>query len=337
MKKWKKFTRRPRGDDVQRTPEESPVALSIDEEQAATQSTFARPTSSNVADVFPEGIIELHACDNPIVDVCFVHGLTGDREETWTAKGQEKSWPQLLLPAHLKQARILSWGYDAYVMRRSVASSNRLIDHATNLLNDLTTDRSVNNASTRSLIFVAHSLGGLVCKQAILISKDNPEPHLKGLFQYTKAIAFMGTPHTGSWMASWARMPASILGILKSANKSLLSVLQIDDQLLESIQIGFLSLVRDLRDNQNRRLEVTCFFEELGMPTVGIVVSKESATFAGYNPVSIHANHSDMVKFAVSNDNGFIRVLGELRRWESELRYSLQGRVITMSGIEAAN
>ncbi|KAK4985879.1 hypothetical protein LTR50_005668 [Elasticomyces elasticus] len=321
-----------RGGKVQRTPQEPPAALPTGEEQAATQSTSTKPTSSNVPTVFPEGIIELHACDNPIVDVCFVHGLTGDREETWTAKGQEKSWPQLLLPARLERARILSWGYDA-----SVASSNRLIDHATNLLNDLTTDRSVKNASTRSLMFVAHSLGGLVCKQAILISKDNPEPHLKGLFQYTKAIAFMGTPHTGSWMAKWAKMPATIFGVLKSANKSLLSVLQTDDQLLESIQIGFLSLVRDLRDNQNRRLEVTCFFEELGMPTVGTVVSKESATFAGYNPISIHANHSDMVKFAVDDDNGFRRVLGELRRWESELRYSLQGRVMTMSGIEAAN
>lgn len=106
----------------------------------------------------------------------------------------------------------------------------------------------------------------------------------------------------------------------------LLSVLQTDSQLLESIQVAFLNVVRDLRDNNSRRLEVTCFFEELGMPMVGKVVSKESATFPGYNPRSIHANHSDMVRFATPDDSGFKRVMGELVRWESELRYSSMPR-----------
>ena len=31
---------------------------------------------------FPEGIQELYRCDDAVVDICFVHGLTGDREET---------------------------------------------------------------------------------------------------------------------------------------------------------------------------------------------------------------------------------------------------------------
>src|SRR4051812_23148703 len=71
-----------------------------------------------------------------------------------------------------------------------------------------------------------------------------------------------------------------------------------------------------------KQLEVTCFFEELPLPVVGKVVSKESATFAGYNPISIHANHGDMVRFATAEETGFKRVLGELTRWETELRSS---------------
>lgn len=266
----KKLAARFRGSPAQRSSAQQPASPSTSGTQAATQSSSSGvSTLIDVATLFPEGIIELHPCDDAVVDICFVHGLTGDREETWTAKGHEKSWPQLLLPTRLKRARILAWGYDAYVVRRRVASSNRLVDHATNLVNDLTTDRSVHDASTRSLIFVAHSLGGLVCKKAIHISKDNPEPHLRAIFQYTKAIAFMGTPHTGSWMADWAKIPASMLGVVKSVNTPLLSVLQTEDQQLESIQIDFLSMIRDLRDNHHRRVEVTCFFEELGMPTVG--------------------------------------------------------------------
>jgi protein SERAC1 len=279
---------------------------------------------------FPDGLRVLHDSGDATVDICFVHGLTGNRDTTWTAKGQSQPWPQTLLAPQLSSARILSYGYDAYVVKTSVASSNRLIDHASNLLNDLTTDRASHDAADRPLIFVAHSLGGLVCKEAILQSRNNPESHLKKTFECTKGIIFMGTPHAGSWIANWATLPASALGIVKSTNKTLLKILQTDDQLLESVQVRFLAMIRDLREN-NRRLEVTCFFEELPLPVVGKVVSKESATFPGYNPISIHANHSDMVRFASPDETGYKRVLGELTRWTTELRSSTQSERSTFT------
>jgi protein SERAC1 len=202
----------------------------------------------------------------------------------------------------------------------AVASSNRLIDHATNLLNDLTTDRACCNALARPLIFVAHSLGGLVSKEAILLSRNNPGAHLRDIFECTKGIVFMGTPHRGSWIADWAKIPASALDLVKCTNKSLLKILETDDQLLESIQIRFWSTIRELRED-GRPIEVTCFFEELPLPVVGKVVSRESATLECYNMISIHANHRDMVKFSSAEDNGFKRLLGELIRWESQIRY----------------
>jgi hypothetical protein len=123
----------------------------------------------------------LHDCPDATVDICFIHGLTGNRESTWTADGQSTPWPKTLLPPKLNNARILTYGYDAYIVRKGVAGLNRLIDHAANLLHDLTTDRSSSNASSRPLIFVAHSLGSLVCKKAILLSRNNPEAHLCGI------------------------------------------------------------------------------------------------------------------------------------------------------------
>ena len=199
-------------------------------------------------------------------------------------------------------------------MRKSVVGPNCLIDHATNFLNDLTTDRARHNASSRALIFVAHSMGGLICKKAILLSRNNPEAHLQGIFNCTKGIVFMGTPHKGSWMANWAKIPAGAFGLVKSANKSLLKELETDDQLLETIQVDLWSMVQELREN-GRHVEVTCFFEELPLPVAGKIVSKESATLEGYSSFSIHANHSDMVKFDSANENGFKRLLGELMRW----------------------
>ncbi|CAH0053253.1 unnamed protein product [Clonostachys solani] len=237
---------------------------------------------------------------------------------TWTADGRTESWPKTLLPDKITRARILTYGYDAYVVSKSVAGSNRLIDHATNLVTDLTTERAGCGASSRPLIFVAHSLGGLVCKEAILISRNNPERRRQDIFLNLKGIIFMGTPHKGAWMADWANMPASALGLFKSTNKSLLQILETNNQMLESIQRKFLALLREQRE-EGRQLEVRCFFEELPLSVVGKVVSKESATLEGYDPISIHANHRDMVKFFSAEENGFKRLVGELLVLEHEI------------------
>ncbi|KAH8747989.1 hypothetical protein F5883DRAFT_697833, partial [Diaporthe sp. PMI_573] len=160
------------------------------------------PSESAPVPTFPDGVKVLHDCPDATVDICFVHGLTGDRDSTWTAYGQSTPWPKTLLPSELHGARILTHGYDAYIARRRVALSNRLIDLATNLLMNLTTNGAHYDASSRLLVFVAHSLGGLVYKEAILLSRDHPKTHLRGLFDCTKGIIFMGTPYKGAWMAN---------------------------------------------------------------------------------------------------------------------------------------
>ncbi|KAI1277759.1 hypothetical protein F5Y07DRAFT_398312 [Xylaria sp. FL0933] len=239
---------------------------------------------------FPDGIKVWIDCADATIDICFVHGLTGDRDKTWTAHAQSTPWPKTLLPAKLPKARLLTYGVSC-------------------------------NAFSRPLIFVAHSLGGLVCKEALLRSRNAPEPHLRGIFDYAAGIAFMGTPHRGSWMADWARIPASALGCIKSTNKSLLDVLHTNDQLLESIQIRFWEMVRKLREGvraEPRRFEVSCFFEELPLPVVGPVVSKTSATLEGYTAVGIRADNRDMARFGSAEEIGFQRLLGELTRWQEQ-------------------
>ena len=133
-------------------------------------------------------------------------------------------------------------------------------------------------------------------------------------------IAFLGTPHGGSDLASWASIPAKALGVVKSTNTDLLSVLQTSSEVLYRIQNDFLSMIRDLRE-QGRYLKITCFWESLPMPVVGRLVPRPSASLAGYNTISIHANHRDMAKFGIAEDPGFISVLGELKRWVREAEY----------------
>ena len=76
----------------------------------------------------------------------FVHGLTGDREKTWTAKNAAAPWPQSLLPSKIPNARVLTFGYDAYVADwKGVVSNSRIGNHAMNLLTSVATYREDDN------------------------------------------------------------------------------------------------------------------------------------------------------------------------------------------------
>ncbi|KAI1016048.1 hypothetical protein LB504_009199 [Fusarium proliferatum] len=268
-----------------------------------TSNTVAAPETTR--NDFPDGVKIWHSPEDAELDICFIHG-------------QSNPWPAELLRPRLSKARLLTYGYDAYVLKKSVSSTNRLIDHANNLLHDLAAERASSGILNRPLIFVVHSFGGIVCKTALIISRQSTESHLGQIFNCTRGIAFLGTPHRGSWAADWAKIPAWALGQVKSTNRNILDILQINNQYLEFIQTSFLSMLRDL-DKQGRPLQIACFFEELPMPGIGTIVSKESASLEGYSVFSIHANHSDMAKFGSAEESGFKRLLGELVRWDAML------------------
>jgi protein SERAC1 len=97
--------------------------------------------------------------------IVFVHGLTGNRENTW-AHPNGVLWPRDLLPEDLPSARIMTFGYDADVVGLiKTAGSNTLRDHGKSLATDVAMLRARSGSENRPLIFVAHSLGGLVVEQ----------------------------------------------------------------------------------------------------------------------------------------------------------------------------
>jgi protein SERAC1 len=124
-----------------------------------------------------------------------VHGLTGSRLTTWTYESNNKSgrsdkpWPELFLKDDIPNARILTFGYDANVVNfLSAASQNRIREHASSLnatlsdLRDGTETVSILPAAkvykftnfeltqnNRPIIMVAHSLGGILCKEVFIV------------------------------------------------------------------------------------------------------------------------------------------------------------------------
>jgi protein SERAC1 len=202
--------------------------------------------------------------------------------------------------------------------------------------------------ASRPLIFIAHSLGGLVCQdvsgslfigfaccrtlqlnqssiQALLASRSSPDSHLRHIYTSTIAIAFLGTPHSGVSLASVASKMARLVSPTTPHNTNLriLGVLEKDSEVLARIQDDFRGLLRARNETEGkgRRLDITCFYEELEMPGLGdIVVPIDSAVIPGYNHIGIHAHHRDIARFSDENALGFRGVVGEIQRWMEPLR-----------------
>ena len=115
------------------------------------------------------GLIELYpGGKEPVLDIVFVHGLTGNAFKTWFDEKSGTHWPSDLLSKDFPDARIFTWGYDANVAGfLQQAGGSRITNHAETLVSDIVGERSSNNVKERPIIFVSHSLGGLVVANAL--------------------------------------------------------------------------------------------------------------------------------------------------------------------------
>ncbi|RKL51181.1 hypothetical protein BFJ72_g634 [Fusarium proliferatum] len=276
-------------------------------------------TSSSTTQAPSEGIITLHDDPSAVADICFVHGLMGDRVGTWTAEGESEPWPKTLLPALLGKVRILTYGYNGDALSNSPRTGQSPADRAANnLLIDLTMERIAGNASSRPLILVAHSLGGIICKRAVLMSYDNANSHLQGVYMSLKAIMFIGTPHKGFQTFGWASILTSLLGISATPKDYHLSDLDSYSMLPEVTQERFKALIKDQRD-RDRPIVTQSFFEEAPTNKLGLIVPKESATLLGNEPIPINSSHREMVRFKSVHDAGFQKIVNVLQLWLSEI------------------
>ena len=82
---------------------------------------------------------------------------------TWTAENG-KLWLRDFLPSQLPSARIMSFGYNSDTfLSKAVAD---IEDVASMLLNGLGLSRNLPEEKKRPIVFISHSLGGIVVKKA---------------------------------------------------------------------------------------------------------------------------------------------------------------------------
>ncbi|KAJ4132375.1 hypothetical protein NW754_015190 [Fusarium falciforme] len=270
------------------------------------------------------GLRTCHDSEDAVADVVFVHGLTGDRETTWTDSSSRVFWPAQFLKNDVPKTRIVTFGYDADVVHFwAMASQNRIRNHALNLVNALAQLRERTETEARPILFVTHSLGGLVFEDAMVASRNSAEAHLQRISASTYGVCFLGTPHCGSILANWASVVGKMTKIVKNTNTSILQVLRPESEVLARIQTDFHNMVRSRQDQGQPALRITCFYEELPVRNVGEIVPKHYAILPAYNSKGIHDNHMGMTKFSTAQDQGYLDISTEIWRWARQIQRSL--------------
>ncbi|XP_020591280.1 uncharacterized protein LOC110032106 [Phalaenopsis equestris] len=218
------------------------------------ESSFSAASSSGDAD----GYCSNQSCENsgcvsradvashgesPLIDVVFVHGLRGGPFKSWrmaddkvstTSKaglvehidreaGKEGTfWPGEWLSADFPQARLFTLRYKTKLTQWTGASLP-LQEVSTMLLDRLLAA----GIGDRPIVFVTHSMGGLVVKQMLYQAKLNK---LNKFLDNTVGIIFYSCPHFGSkladmpWRMGLILRPAPSIGELRSGSPRLVEL-----------------------------------------------------------------------------------------------------------------
>ena len=124
--------------------------------------------------------------------IVFVHGLGGDGRSTWTNQATRTYWPALLKDDPAFE------GFNVYVYQYPTNPVGPCMS-VTDIANDMRLRLLADNVlgEHKQIIFVAHSLGGLVVRTFIVRNRES-------IAQKVPMVFFYGTPSAGAAQANVA-------------------------------------------------------------------------------------------------------------------------------------
>uniref|UniRef100_W5NHF5 Protein SERAC1 n=1 Tax=Lepisosteus oculatus TaxID=7918 RepID=W5NHF5_LEPOC len=151
-------------------------------------------------------------------DVLFIHGLLGAAFKTWRQQDYvpvrdvaaeslkddyTECWPKTWLAADCPNLRVLSVEYDSHLSDwRATCPAEKerksLAYRSLELLRKL----KAAGVGDRPIVWVAHSMGGLLVKQMLLDALKDPD--MQSLIKNTQGIMFYSVPHHGTSIAEYS-------------------------------------------------------------------------------------------------------------------------------------
>jgi hypothetical protein len=203
--------------------------------------------------------------------------------------------------------------------------------HAQSLIVSLALERKSEECETNPIIFVAHSLGGILVKRALELSNDLTSKNAddnRSIFVSTYGIIFLGTPHNGADPAKWGIILQGMVSALvpkkiMHSESQLVKTLQSNNETLQNINLHFLDIYQKFK---------ICMVHEAAPTdikgTKSFVVDKDSAAPMLPDVVyfGIEATHSGMCKFESKNSPGYLNVSVTIKSWVQECGPIIQAR-----------
>lgn len=245
----------------------------------------------------PYGLNFLYEPPKPLIDFVFVHGLRGGSRKTWSkSSDRHHFWPKEWLPEEpkFKNVRISSFGYNSDWRKRKNSNAS-VHDFGQALLSGLHTFLNTKTDSlNHPLVFVGHSMGGLVIKKMVLLSRQ--DPLYQGIAARVHSIFFLATPHRG---ADSAQLLDKMLKIaVGHGKKAYVECLIPHSDAGHVINEGF--------RHAYQGIQLWSFFETV--PTsLGLVVEKDSAVLGlpGERIQLLNADHRNVCKFEDQRDSNY--------------------------------
>ncbi|OPB45775.1 hypothetical protein A0O28_0093420 [Trichoderma guizhouense] len=290
--------------------------------------------------------------DHVKYEIIAVHGLGASPEHTWTCKPSSKSRtsdnPQsvhllkdlLMKDERFSDARILHFAYNSDWLVDACFESAH--DIGLRLIESLIEHRKAH--PRLPLIFVGHSFGGIVIKEAL---SSYPEDTQR-ILEDTCGIIFLGTPHLGSPVAGFGATLAYLTGFLGS-NTGLLLLLRSNGEMLVNLSKAFQVCVKDKKEKKGRETQIVTICEKkptylLNWLYAGKIVPWESATFgANFADVfEVDKDHTGLNKCVSSKDPLYKELTAQLHRIQpttppkiNTLQQAVLDRLMSVTAAEA--
>ncbi|KAJ8108670.1 hypothetical protein ONZ43_g6353 [Nemania bipapillata] len=272
----------------------------------------------------PNGIQIISDPTNAKFEIIAVHGLGAHPEYTWTCNahasgvGPRRKIHLLrdLLTESLPEARILSFAYNSdWLINAPIKTAQ---DIGKNLLDQLESHRQ-KRGQRLPIIFMGHSFGGIVIKEALILALRRSETAEQIIFD-TSGIIFLGTPHQGSTLSIFAFLAAWVTGFLGSST-GLLLTLQHHSSQLSDLEVQFDHVRKSLRAKIHSIFETKPLYI-LGCLSLGLIVDRDSARGPADKVTNVDTDHSGLNKCLGPSDELYGAILGavgEMRQQPSLL------------------